>query len=567
MGVGLKSEEAREVVRFGAFEACLETGELRKHGIRIRLEDKPFQILACLLERPNALVRREELRARLWGDGVFVDFEAGLNAAVRKLRAALGDSAGTPRFIETLPRRGYRFVASVERGPGSSPSGAARLTLAALPLRATGDDAEPLADGLTEELTSALAQIPGARVVSRTSSFYYKDRPYDVREAGRALGATHLLEGAVRQIGSRLRLNVALTAAATGYVVWAETYDREASDLFALEQELARAVAASLDRTLWPRLRSGADDAVDDPVAQRLFHEGKRHWNRWTPDGWRRARTCFEQAVERRPGFARAVAWLARSDAALGGFGLEPPASAFRSARAAAERALSLDPDLADAHGALAECLALYEWDWDAAEASFRRAIELDPADAVSRDAFAACCLLPRGRISEARARLGDALQVDPLSPRVHAYRGLTEYLAEDFPAAEQAFRRALELEPGYPFAAQWLSVLRLEPLAFAVDDPTGAAFAAYVLARRGDRVAARSAMECIESVGRTGYLTRFHACLARAGLEQWDEAGADLRAMIEVRDPHLPLALMLPCLAPLRAAAGVRFDDSRLAY
>jgi len=545
--------DPKSPILFGVFEADLETGELRKHGVRLRLQEKPFQILACLLERPNRLVRREHLQSRLWGKETFVDFEGSLNAAVRKLRAVLGDSASSPRFVETLPRRGYRFIAPVrEARRAGTERPAPERSLAVLPFQTSGAAEEFLGDGLTEEVLAAAAQIEGLRVASRSSAFHYKNKAFDLREAGEMLGVAYLLEGGIRQAGSRVRISVELTEVATGYIVWAKRYDRDAEDLFDWQDELAGAIAQRLQVEFQPRGQVAGDPGAD---AHRLYLHGLFQWNRWTPDGWRRALGYFEKAVERSPGYARAWAGLARSHAAQGGFGLAEPRQAFAAARQAAERAVKLAPHLADGHGALAECSALYDWDWAKAEKLFQRALELDPNDSVARDAYAACCLVPQGRLADARAHLRKALLADPLSPRVHSYLGLTEYLDGRLGNAVTALDQALECDPGYVFAAQWLGFVQarqgrlreaqtlLERSVAESRDPASLGFLGYVRAMSGDHAGAEELSAELASAGGT----LFNSCLIDLGLGRLEEVRERLERMRETRDPHLALALVMP--------------------
>lgn len=562
--------EIQKIVRFGVFEVNLETGELRKRGTRIRLQDKPFQILRCLLEEPNRLVRREQLRSQLWPEDTFVDFESGLNAAVRKLRAALGDTADAPRFVETLRGRGYRIIAPVTRSGRENDrasDGPAPLSLAVLPFQSAGnvEGVDFLSDGLTEEVIAAVAQIEGLKVVSRSSAFYYKNKPYNLQQVGSELSVAYVLEGGVRQAGSRLRINVELSEVATGYVAWVKSYDRSLGDLFTFQQDLAKAVANSIHAEIQPASSNRLGHGFDDAAAHSLVLQAMHQWNRWTADGWRRALNFYEQAATLQPAYAVAHAGVARSHAALGSFGELKPQTAFDAARAAARRAVELDPKMSDGHGALAECSALYDWDWNSAEQHFKTALRLNPTDAVSRDAYAACCLLPQGKFQDAASHLEEALDVDPISPRIHSYKGLLGYLRNDLDLAARCLERALEIDAGCDFAAQWLGLLRLEQgraadakrllkrLARVTSrDPGALSFLGFVHAREGDISESEGLLEEIEAAGQGRYVSPIHGCFIRVGLERWDEALADVSRMIEIRDPQLPMAMKLPCLEEL---------------
>src|SRR6266571_7240102 len=220
---------------FGQFEMDEKTGELRKDGTKIRLQEQPLQILQILLERPGELVSREALRKRVWPTDTFVDFDHGINNAIKRLREALGDIAETPRYIETLPRRGYRFVERVE-------SKEAIQSIAVLPFLSLSADPENeiFADGMCEEIISSLAQIKNLHVTARTSSFSFKGKHVDLRVIGEQLNVRTVLEGSVRKSGNRLRITAQLVNATDGYHLWSERYDREMKDVFAIQEEIAK---------------------------------------------------------------------------------------------------------------------------------------------------------------------------------------------------------------------------------------------------------------------------------------------------------------------------------------
>ena len=250
------------IVRFGAFEVDLRAGELRKRGVKIRLQDKPFQMLAALLEQPGDLVTRDELRQRLWPSDMFVDFDGSLNTAAGKLRESLGDTAENPRFVETLPRRGYRFLAPLIKVEAElpSPHGEARVVPAP---RAVGPDEKSIAvlpfenfssereqehfcDGLTEELINGLTQVDELSVVARTSAFSFKGAHCDIRKIGQELHVGIVLEGSVRKVGDHLRITAQLIHAGSGYHVWSEQYDRKLTDAFEIQDEVSRLIVSTL---------------------------------------------------------------------------------------------------------------------------------------------------------------------------------------------------------------------------------------------------------------------------------------------------------------------------------
>ena len=447
------STDSSQLFQFGVFEVDRRARELRKQGIRIRLQEQPFQLLVLLLERAGEVVTRNELREKLWPSSVFVDFDHGLNNAIARLREALGDSAAAPHFIETLPRVGYRFIyplrisaapadaalepraeAVVENATGQpvevsprrgfrwtrsqriiagsamavaaaflvglwltgrvadAPTAGAALpevpSVAVLPFvnMSPNPENEYFTDGLSEELANKLAGIRGLKVAAQTSTFHFKGKHEPAAVIAQALNVNHLLEGSVRQSGARIRITAQLIDAASGYHLWSETFDRELTDIFRIQEEIAVAVAKVLQVKLVAtdnqHLRK---HGTRDAEAYRLYLIARAHisWVFGAPD-WVAVKQSLEAAIARDPDFAAAHAFLAHyyynrvtdveSDTRLG--------------RAAAERAVALDPELSEALGAraiYAESRYRYQGDFNAyrqAGRDFRRALELDPSNA-----------------------------------------------------------------------------------------------------------------------------------------------------------------------------------------
>jgi TolB-like protein len=266
-------------IQFGVFEVDLRAGELRKRGVKVKLQEQPFQILEILLAKPGEVVTREELRQRIWPADTFVDFDHGLNNGIRRLREALGDSADTPLYIETLARRGYRFIQSLA---AAEPASAALPSLAVLPLENLSRDPEQeyFAEGLTEALITTLAKIGDLRVVSRTSAMQYKRVRKPVREIARELAVDVIVEGTVLRAGRRVRITAQLIDASTETHLWAESYERDLRDVLALQAELAQAIAREVQVTLTPQQRSHFAAAHPvDPEAYEAYLKGRYHWN------------------------------------------------------------------------------------------------------------------------------------------------------------------------------------------------------------------------------------------------------------------------------------------------
>src|SRR5438445_5802934 len=266
----------RASVRFGAFELDQDAGELRKQGTRMKLQEQPLQMLQVLLQRPGEVVTREELQQKIWPSDTFVDFDHGINNAIKRLREALGDTAETPRYVETLPRRGYRFIGKIE-------CNAPRMrSLAVLPLENLSRDPqqEYFAEGLTEALITTLAKIGELRVVSRTSAMLYKGVRKPLREIARELEVDAIVEGTVLRAGRRVRITAQLIDAPKEMHLWAESYERDLRDVLALQAEVAQAIAREIRVKLTPvdQARFAEVRAVD-PDAYEAYLRGRYHWN------------------------------------------------------------------------------------------------------------------------------------------------------------------------------------------------------------------------------------------------------------------------------------------------
>jgi TolB-like protein/DNA-binding winged helix-turn-helix (wHTH) protein/Tfp pilus assembly protein PilF len=541
----VNSPRASQVkARFGSFEMDLRGGELRKHGVRIRLQTQPFQILGMLLERPGEVVTREELRQALWPGDTFVDFDHGLNNAINRLREALGDSAEGSRFVETLPRRGYRFIAPVEKvganlglpvqdaasladrsevfgaglvsaqightqgapqregngagkvegAPGTTAVGRDVLTkpaavsklwlwpkvaiaaavlavmaagfswrarpkpgpyaIAVLPFKnlSSESNSDYFSDGLTDEIIRNLSIIDGLQVKSRTSSFAFKDKPRNIHELGAQLGASLVLEGSVLRSGNNLRINAQLVRVSDDAVLWSQRFDRELKDIFAVQDEISRGIVNNL------RLKLGH--------GQRRYETSVEAY-----DLYLRARAIdppfqgviqqqidlFGEAVAKDPSFAPAYAGLAATYALNSVlFPVQHTPDELAKTRAAGEKAIQLDPLLAEAHEALAVIFAR-DGQWEQAEKSFRRAIGLDPNRSSTYLNYGEWFLEMFGRNDEALQQLRVAEKLDPLSPLVH--RSLA-YALIDVGRYEEAAQYCLKFPADHK--TKWMTLARV---------------------------------------------------------------------------------------------------------
>lgn len=531
--------------RFGVFELDDATGELRRSGIRIRVQDQPLRILRELLDRRGEIVTREELRTKIWGD-TFVDYDRALNTAVKKLRDALSDSAEAPRYVETIARRGYRFVAPVEEvGNGASGVGLQGVvvdqaipprrpkpeailaiivavalvaitlyasrpkttlrSLAVLPFaNLTGAAAnEYVADGVTDALISDLANISSLRVISRTSAMQYKNARQPLPKIASALGVDGVVEGAVLRFGDRVRIEVKLIDAARDALLWSDQYERPASELDSLQRDVAGAVAAQL-RTRWSDAQASR---APDAEAHLLTMKG-RHWLTDKRDG-KVAVQLFRQAIARDPTYAAPYAALAEAEM----FAPEDDVSPYEAlvrAKAAAEKAVALDPALADAHASLGLVHMFLDRDFAAAEREYRRAIELKPGAFEGHHRYGQL-LAAQGRFEEALSEAKRATELDPFSTLALDDYGRTLYFARRHDEALVQYDRALAIEPNDQIAL-WFRVYAL--MAAKQDD------------RAIDEIA-----ELLRISGRSEHVPRLRELYAQQGLKALMKIWADLDA------------------------------------
>lgn len=593
------------MIRFGTFELDVRQGELRRKGRRVRLQQQPLRLLCLLAQRPGELVTRQELHAALWPDTPFVEVETGLNSAVRKLRRALGDTAENPLFVETVPRRGYRFIAprvlesdaadmadSGLRGGWWAAWGAQAVTLlgfvlvalaarygpdrpahaqgpprlAVLPFVALGGGAPAsrFAEGLTEELISQLGSSGRGRLVvlGRTSSRAASGRGGPSRELALRLGADYLIEGTLRTSGDRVRVDARLLLGSDGTQVWSSTFDRRLGDLFRLQEEIARAAAGEIQVAFGARPEPARRL---DPTALESYLAARHELNAGSEEGTAGAIEHLRAAIRRDPGVARYHASLAEAYAALRGF-YRPPREVMPLARQAARRALELDPTLAEAHAALGAVQLYYDWSPAAAESSFRRALELNPSLAAAHNGLANL-LASQGRHDQAAESMRLALALDPLALPLQFDAAWLEYLARRYDAMLRTSRRlvgaAPELWMGH--AAEGLALAKLARPAQALrslerargieDNPFVLEVLGGAHAIAGDGEAARQVLAELERRASREYVCRYEVATIHALLGDEESAVACLRQALADRSDCIPWLPLDPQLDSLRAS------------
>jgi TolB-like protein/Tfp pilus assembly protein PilF len=441
-------------VRFGVFEVDFRAGELRKGGMKIKLHGQPLEVLAMLLERPGEVVTREEIRQKLWPAETFVDFDHGLNKAVTKLREALGDDADNPRFIETLPRRGYRFLVPIDRPESRSVHSPIR-SVAVLPLANLSGDPEQeyFADGMTDALITDLGKISALRVISRTSVMRYKGTKKPAQEIAQELDVDAILEGTVIRAGDRVRVSANLIQASPERHLWAESYERDLRDVLALQGDVARAVAREIEIKLTPRQQAqlGTSRPVN-PEAYEDYLKGRFFLSKFTREGEQKALGYFQQAIEKDPGYARAYAGMSTAYTLLTNFGVLTANVGISKAKSAAAKAIEIDSAQNEAYSELGWIKMSYDWDFPGAEKEFQHAIELNPNFAPAHEGYS-MLLAARGRFDESLAEMKRARDLDPLSLIINTDFCAVLYFARRYDLAIAQCNIALEIDQTFPMA------------------------------------------------------------------------------------------------------------------
>ena len=566
----MSPSNSHETLRFRDFELDVAAYELRHRGRSIRLERRPMDLLILLVAHRRQLVTRREIVERLWGKDVFVDVETAINTAIRKVRQALHDSPDAPAFVETVPGRGYRFVAEVE--VVSEPlGGVSGITLAVLPFENLSGESgrEYLADGLTDETIASLGQIDPDRlsVVARTSTMAYKRTTKSIADIGRELGADYLVESSIRAEKGRLRVISNLIRVRDQVHVWSESYDREPTSMLGLQQELSSAIAERIRLRLSPdRLKALARRQTQNADAYDLYLRGLNFANQRTPATTRRAIEYYARATALDPDYALAWSGLAFAFAASPMNGDAAPLEVGPHAREAAAQAVRADPNLAEAHHSLGYVKWLLDWDWPAAVASLRRAVRLDPRVALAH-MHLGHVLSQIGRHSEASQSMRRARELDPLYAMMHALSSQVAFQARDLSAALEHAQQAIILDPefwighmmrgqAYEQLADDDNALQALTIAGRFSDHNSKAISlrGYLLAKIGRTNEACEVLRTLEAVSRTKYIPPYAMALINAGLRQRNVALGWLDKAYVAGDVHLIFLSVDPKWDPYRA-------------
>ncbi len=621
------------VYRFGLFEVDGRLGELRRQGRVVRLRGRPFDILLLLLQRRGDLVGRDELRQQLWPADTFVDFDHGLNSAMNRLREALGDSADSPRFIETLPKRGYRFIAPIEVVARTAPSAApaapmpvessvavpdrvapspspvltvsagsravliaaagallvaiaiaalylrigrgptppAKMTLAVLPFENLSAEADQdfFTDGFTDEMIAELGKLDPEHlgVIARTTTRLYKDTRKDVGQIHRELGVDYVLEGSIRRAANRVRITAQLVQATDMTHLWAESYDRDISDVLTIQSEVAMKIAQSLALALRRPDAASATGATSS-AAYDLYLRGRSFRNQATEESTRKAIEYFQRAIAADPKYARAYAGPADAYWLLGapGWEVDQPMAMFQRALSNAEQALAIDPQLAEAHAVRAMIQLSYRWDRAASEEEIREAIRLNPSSAVAHQYYSTT-LTTMGKFDEAVTEARRALDLDPLSAPASTTLGIRYWYAGRTAEAMIQFTKTLDAHPEFPVAHWGVAQAHLvngnyeraiEAMQRARELSGNSAYMrahlAFALARAGDRVRATSLQRELEVESRERYQPPYHQALIALGLGDRDGMMRALERVFADRSGWMVFLPVEPEFASVRA-------------
>ena len=562
---GFRSSDT--VVRFGAYELDQQAGELRKDGVRIRLQDQPLQILRLLLEQPGKIITREELRQKIWPSDTFVDFDHGINNAIKRLREALGDTAETPRFVETLPKRGYRFIAPIGGVAMKMISSNAPIeSIAIFPFETASSDPDTdyLAIGIPGSVTHALSQSSSLRVISwRRAANEERSDPLAI---GRKLGVRTVLTGRIWQRANKLRLHVDLLDTANGEEIWGEQYDSELTELFSVQDTISRQVSRKLRLTMTGETENRFIKRYTENIdAYQLYVRARRWLDKRSTEGFRRGVEYLSQAIQSDPTYAPAHAELAQCISIPCYYGSVDPDLAFPKARARALRALEIDPDLAEGHAALGLIFQTYDWNWTAAEKEYLRAIELNPNYATAHYHYS-YLLAESGRFEEAIHEAREALSRDPMSALLNGGLAFVLMLARQYDRCITQAVTASEVDPNMTLCSMILGTAygQQGQHATAIEHyekgiglggmlALQKAFIGHLLGRSGDAAKARSILSELEELSRKTYVPSFAAAVVYTGLGEHRLAIEAVEKGCDRRETDLVFVKVWPHFDPIR--------------
>jgi adenylate cyclase len=567
---------SEKVLRFGRFELDRENFELRRDGKAVKIERSPLELLLVLAERAGNLVTQEEAIALVWGIDVHIEAGAALYTAVRKIRRALGDTSKKPKYLETVPRKGYRFIAQYEHaiGKGSEAKEEGRPVLAVLPLENMSgeEEQEYFSDGMTEELITELGQTCSHElgVIARTSVMGYKRTQKDIREIGQELGADYLIEGSVRREKGRVRIAVQLIRTRDGSHLWAKAFEKPLREVFRAQSEVAQAVTSEIRVRL---VNPGRPRKEVDAEAYDLYLRGRFAQAMVVFPALKKAIEYFEKVLERQPNFAPAWVGLAECYVRLPITSDVRPKEAFPRALEAAERAIASDPSLGDGYGARGAVRFWHGWDWKGVEADTREALARNPSNATSH-LWRAHLHSNIGRHEEAIAGILRAKQLDPFSRIISTLHGQFHYHAgkTHYGEAQSLLRYALQIDPHFWVAhvdfskiwgmeAEYGKAIAAAHRGFRYShgNTEASALGGWAMAKGGRKAEARRELKTLEKLGKRNFIPPLHRAMIQVGLGEKSGALDALEEALGERDVRLTFLLVEPRWDPLRGDA--RFE------
>ena len=607
---------AKLVYEFGDFRLDAEGHLLSRNGKPVPLTPKAVDLLVALVEAAGSPVSKEDLLQKVWADATVE--EGSLTSHVSLLRKALGDSADDRQFIETLPKRGYRFVASVraakydllqnpaspshtKRAPtdrqrariisfaliaiaallvlgyfgakrfiATRQSQPARLMIAVLPFQnLTGDPAQEfVSDGLTEEMITRLGELNYEQlgVIARTSAMTYKGTAKPVDQIARELGVNYIMEGSIRSWGQKVRISAQLIAASDQTQLWSQNYERNSGDILALQSDVAQAVAKEIKIKLVPQARARLSGSQSvKPEAYEAYLKGRYFWYKRTEEGMRKGIEYFNQAIQSQPDYAVAYVGLADSYALLALRGIVPAKEAFPKAREAAQKAIDLDNGLGDAYATMAH-VRLHEWDWAGLDQEFKRALELTPGNAMPYSWYSEY-LTTMGRSDESIAVVKKAQEIDPVSPVISTTLPHAYYFARKFDQAMEYLRKSLDLDPhhfmlhlrlGQVYIAKQMHQQAIEEMQKAVSDSGRSTEALTALAQAYAAAGMTGPMQqVIDELNRgagTHYVSAYNVAKIYASLGDKTQTFAWLEKAFDEHNPDLIELKREPCFDSMRS-------------
>lgn len=540
------------IYAFGPFQLDPNDRTLRRRGETVHITDKVFNLLLVLIENSGRLVSKEELISEIWHDSIVED--NNLTVSMSALRKALGENHGGPRYVATIPKRGYRFIADVRMvEPGdhqpdftlpsdlaaNQPLAAAKITLAVLPLVNASNDPnlEYLSDGISESILNLLSPLTQLRVLARSTMFRFKDPEMDPLAIGEQLGADALLAGRVLLINDALVIKLELLNIREGAQLWGEQFKRKPAEILELQEEIAREVSDKLKlRLTGKQKRQLTKRHTDNIDAYHLYLRGRYFWNKRTGESITTGIEFFQLAIAKDPDYALAYAGLADSYAIIAFYSNLPPKPAFEEAQKATARALEIDDGLAEVHASLGFIKEYYEWDWLGAGREYQKAIELNPNYATAHQWYG-MYFMKLGQFDRAAEELTRALKLDPHSLIINSDLGLPHYFNGRFPEAIEQYRAVLEIDRNFIWARFFLgwayeafgrhsNAIEEFQSAQTIDDrPEVSAMIGHAYALSGKRDRAISILTRLEEQSKRQYISPYYIALIFVGLEDHERA------------------------------------------